>query len=89
LAGKPNEQGAHLKIYTICVMGKKITKKNCMVQRSLSVRPLFEKKNSIAKDTACHNLFVWLVLVRYERKVLLACCWWLVCSETKVLLTGG
>jgi hypothetical protein len=46
------------------------------------------KKSSIAKDTARHNLFVWLVLVRYEGKVLLACCRWLVCSETKVLLAG-
>jgi hypothetical protein len=24
-----------------------------------------------------------------ERKVLLSGCWWLVCSETKVLLAGG
>jgi hypothetical protein len=31
----------------------------------------------------------WLVLICYERKVLLAGCWWLVCSERKVLLAGG
>jgi hypothetical protein len=31
----------------------------------------------------------WLVLVCYERKVLLADCWSLICSERKVLLTGG
>jgi hypothetical protein len=30
-----------------------------------------------------------LVLVCYERKVLLTGCWWLVCCERKVLLTGG
>jgi hypothetical protein len=38
------------------------------------------------------SLFVWLVrlvLVCYERKVLLAGCWWLVCCERKVLLAGG
>jgi hypothetical protein len=28
----------------------------------------------------------WLVLICAERKVLLAGCWWLVCSERKVLL---
>jgi hypothetical protein len=32
--------------------------------------------------------FVWLVLIFCERKVLLADCWRLVCSERKVLLAG-
>jgi hypothetical protein len=31
----------------------------------------------------------WLVLICCERKGLLAGCWWLVCSERKVLLPGG
>jgi hypothetical protein len=31
----------------------------------------------------------WLVVVRSERKVLLADCWWLVCSKRKILLGGG
>jgi hypothetical protein len=31
----------------------------------------------------------WLVLICFERKALLAGCWWLVCSEMKVLLAGG
>jgi hypothetical protein len=31
----------------------------------------------------------WLVLIYSEIKVLLASCWWLVCSERKVLLAGG
>jgi hypothetical protein len=31
----------------------------------------------------------WLVLICSERKVLLAGCWWLVCSERKVLLADG
>jgi hypothetical protein len=31
----------------------------------------------------------WLVLICSESKVLLAGCWWLVCSERKVLLAGG
>jgi hypothetical protein len=31
----------------------------------------------------------WLVLIRSERKVLLAGCWWLVGCERKVLLAGG
>jgi hypothetical protein len=31
----------------------------------------------------------WLVLIYSERKVLLAGCWWLICSERKVLLAGG
>jgi hypothetical protein len=30
----------------------------------------------------------WLVLIYSERKVLLAGCWWLICSERKVLLSG-
>jgi hypothetical protein len=30
----------------------------------------------------------WVVLICFERKVLLACCWWLICSERKVMLTG-
>jgi hypothetical protein len=30
----------------------------------------------------------WLVLIYSERKVLLADCWWLVCSERKLLLAG-
>jgi hypothetical protein len=30
------------------------------------------------------NLFVWLVLISSERKILLAGCWWLICSERKV-----
>jgi hypothetical protein len=30
-----------------------------------------------------------LMLVCFERKVLLTGCWWLVCSERKVLLAGG
>jgi hypothetical protein len=34
-------------------------------------------------------VFVWLVLVCSERKVLLAGYWWLVCFERKVLLAGG
>jgi hypothetical protein len=38
------------------------------------------------------SLFVWLVADGWcwfiERKVLLAGCWWLVCSERKVLLDG-
>jgi hypothetical protein len=29
------------------------------------------------------------VLNCFDREVLLAGCWWLVCSETKVLLAGG
>jgi hypothetical protein len=29
------------------------------------------------------------VLIYSERKILLADCWWLVCSERKVLLAGG
>jgi hypothetical protein len=32
------------------------------------------------------SLFVWLVMICSERKVLLVDCWWLV---RKVLLTGG
>jgi hypothetical protein len=35
------------------------------------------------------SLFVWLVLICAERKVLLAGWWWLICSERKVLLAGG
>jgi hypothetical protein len=35
------------------------------------------------------GLFVWLMLIYSERKVLLVDCWWLVCSERKVLLAGG
>jgi hypothetical protein len=31
----------------------------------------------------------WLMLVCSEIKVLLVGCWWLVCSERKVLLPGG
>jgi hypothetical protein len=31
----------------------------------------------------------WLVLIYFERKVLLAGCWRLICSERKVLLAGG
>jgi hypothetical protein len=31
----------------------------------------------------------WLVLIFSERKVLLAGCWWLVCSERKLLPAGG
>jgi hypothetical protein len=31
----------------------------------------------------------WLVLIYSERKVLLAGCWWLICSERKVLLADG
>jgi hypothetical protein len=31
----------------------------------------------------------WLVLICYERKVLLTGCWWLICCERKVLLAGG
>jgi hypothetical protein len=31
----------------------------------------------------------WLVLIWFERKVLLAGGWWLICSERKVLLDGG
>jgi hypothetical protein len=31
----------------------------------------------------------WLVLVRSERRIPLAGCWWLVCSKRKVLLAGG
>jgi hypothetical protein len=29
------------------------------------------------------------VLIYCERKVLLAGCWWLICSEIKILLAGG
>jgi hypothetical protein len=36
-----------------------------------------------------NGLFVWLVLICSERKVLLTACWWLVCYERKVLLAGG
>jgi hypothetical protein len=41
--------------------------------------------------SSCYRirLFVWLVLICAERKVLLADCWWLVSSERKVLLAGG
>jgi hypothetical protein len=35
------------------------------------------------------DLFVWLVLICCERKVLLAGGWWLIGSERKVLLVGG
>jgi hypothetical protein len=35
------------------------------------------------------DLFVWLVLICCERKVLPAGGWWLICSERKVLLVGG
>jgi hypothetical protein len=35
------------------------------------------------------SLFVWLVLICSERKVLLAGCWWLVACERKVPLAGG
>jgi hypothetical protein len=41
------------------------------------------------------SLFGWLVadgwcwFVLREEYVLLAGCWWLVCSERKVLLSGG
>jgi hypothetical protein len=35
------------------------------------------------------SLFVWLVLVCSERKVLPTGCWWLIYSERKVLLAGG
>jgi hypothetical protein len=31
----------------------------------------------------------WLMLVCSVRKLLLAGCWWLICSERKVLLAGG
>jgi hypothetical protein len=31
----------------------------------------------------------WLVLVCFDRKILLAGCWWLICYERKVLLAGG
>jgi hypothetical protein len=31
----------------------------------------------------------WLLLIYFERKVLLADCWWLVCFKRKVLLAGG
>jgi hypothetical protein len=30
-----------------------------------------------------------MVLIFSERKVLLAGCWWLICSDRKILLTGG
>jgi hypothetical protein len=30
----------------------------------------------------------WLMLIYSERKVPLAGCWWLICCEKKVLLTG-
>jgi hypothetical protein len=41
-----------------------------------------------ATNRAVHAiLFVWVVLIRSERKVLLAD--WLVCFERKVLLAGG
>jgi hypothetical protein len=43
---------------------------------------------TVMQSTACPFGW-WLVLVCYERKVLLAGCWWLVCSERKVLLAGG
>jgi hypothetical protein len=49
---------------------------------------LFLKYLDIGMQTI-DNLFVWLVLICYERKVLLANCWWLVCCERKVLLAGG
>jgi hypothetical protein len=38
--------------------------------------------------TAC-SFGWWLVLIYSEREVLLAGCWWLVCSKRKVLLAGG
>jgi hypothetical protein len=31
----------------------------------------------------------WLVLICFERKILVAGCWWLVFSERKILLAGG
>jgi hypothetical protein len=36
-------------------------------------------------------MFVWLLtgVDLFERKVSLGGCWWLVCSEIKVLLAGG
>jgi hypothetical protein len=34
-------------------------------------------------------LFVWLVLICSERKVLLISDWWLVCFKKKVLLARG
>jgi hypothetical protein len=47
----------------------------------------------VRKHVTIISLFVWLVadvvLVCYERKVLLAGCWWLICCERKVLLAGG
>jgi hypothetical protein len=35
------------------------------------------------------SLFVWLVLICSERKLVLVGCWSLICSERKILLTSG
>jgi hypothetical protein len=50
----------------------------------------------ISGEVQFYSLFVWLVaggwwlmLICFERKILLASCWWLICSERKVLLAGG
>jgi hypothetical protein len=51
---------------------------------------LMEKMGQIGNARAVALFLGWcLVLVCYERKVLLADCWSLICSERKVLLTGG
>jgi hypothetical protein len=52
-------------------------------------QPAFENG---AVEQPTNSLFVWLVAdgwCWFERKVLLAGCWWLVCFERKVLLAGG
>jgi hypothetical protein len=45
---------------------------------------------SCRENSAC-SFGCWLMAgaVFFERKVLVAGCWWLVCSERKVLLVGG
>jgi hypothetical protein len=47
-------------------------------------------KNSFSGLSAC-SVGWWLMAGAgfSERRVLLADCWWLVCSERKVLLAGG
>jgi hypothetical protein len=48
---------------------------------------MFRSLNIFDSEPGCS--FGWLLVICSERKVQLAGCWWLVCSEIKVLLDGG
>jgi hypothetical protein len=58
------------------------------LQKARPAPPQASQEANPSRTTVC-SFGWWLVLICFERKVLLADCWWLVYSERKVLLAGG